>query len=481
MKERDDELTLIEKCLSKLPPSKFREIVGVLEESRSDFGGAGAVEALMSKMRPRLVRMKLARKLTLQRLFCRPFEELLTDDPDPKCIGTRITRRSIEPCWKLFVDRADAKKLQRFAANLRVCSNEETRKIERVGRQLWSYAATVLRGAARARGGLPDELVAGMSERAYRDILFITDYLEVADVLQELKRRLGRRPLRKATTEHIDAIVIALEAVNGVNREHQHIVLDVLLAWLKHASDIVGIVDRIAAEAKAEIDEDSLALAGEALVEDVEEKLRSVTGLAARSGGERADLVRGLRGCVSDVIGAHGAFQNRASTTAMRRLERIRGKVASLVNEHVLKEADDRVLTAVPHPPDRNEPADMPDVLPIVALEALPDPARVQAAEDQAIALRLCVKYAEELGLGPEFFDNVENLGRAIEDRARWVAVRLDMASLTAERRDAAAAHFYVAIRVLELVAGSDRADNLRRQLMGRFAPTPAPSATSAA
>jgi hypothetical protein len=117
------------------------------------------------------------------------------------------------------------------------------------------------------------------------------------------------------------------------------------------------------------------------------------------------------------------------------------------------------------------------DVLPIVALEALPDPARVQAAEDQAIALRLCVKYAEELGLGPEFFDSVENLGRAIEDRARWAAVRLDVASMTAERRDAAVAHFYVAIRVLELVAGSDRADNLRRQLIGRFAP-PAPSAT---
>ena len=480
MKERDDELTLIEKRLSKLSPSKFREIVGVLEESRSDFGGAGPVEALMSKMRPRLVRMKLARKLTLQRLFCRPFEELLTNDPEPRGVGTQVTRRSIEPCWKLVVDRADAKKLQRFAANLRVCSNDETRKIERIGRQLWAYAATVLRGALRSRGGLPDGALSGLSERAYRDILFIADYLEVADVLQELKRKLGRRPLRKATGEHIDAIIIALEAVNAVNREYQHIVIDVLLAWLKHPSDIVAIVDRIAVQAKAQIDEDSLALAGEALVEDVEEQLRAVTGFAAQT-SERADLVRGLRGCVRDVIGAHGAFQNRASTTAMRRLDRIRGKVAALVAEHVLKDADDRVLTALPRPPDRSATPDMPDVLPMVALEAPPDPAQVQAAEDQAIALRLCVKYAEELGLGPEFFDNVESLGRAIEDRSRWAAVRLDMAAMTPDRRDAAAAHFYVAIRVLELVAGSDRADNLRRQLMGRFMPAAEPVAPSAA
>jgi hypothetical protein len=229
-------------------------------------------------------------------------------------------------------------------------------------------------------------------------------------------------------------------------------------------------------QAKAEIDEDSLALAGEALVEDVEEQLRAVTGLAART-SERANLVRGLRGCVHDVIGAHGAFQTRASTTAMRRLDRIRGKVAALVAEHVLKDSDDRVLTALPRPPEQAEGADMPDVLPMVALEAPPDPDRVQAAEDQAIALRLCVKYAEELGLSSEFFDNVESLGRAIEDRARWAAVRLDMASMSVERRDAASAHFYVAIRVLELVAGSDRADNLRRQLMGRFVSVAEPSA----
>lgn len=476
MKDKNDELTLIEKRLTKLPPSKFREIVAVLEESRSDLGGRSAADALISKMRPRLVRMRLARKLTLQRLFCRPFEELLTDDPEPKGIGTQISRRSIEPCWRLFVDRADAKKLQRFAANLRVCAADEGRKIERIGRQLWAYSTVVLRQAVGSRNKEPGAVLTDLSERAYRDILFIADFMEVADVIQELKRKLGRRPLRKAGEEHIEAIVTALEAVNGVNREHQHIVIDMLLAWLKHPSDIVAIVDRIASRAKSEIDEDSLVLAGEALVEDVEEQLRVITTLTAKA-NERADLVRGLRGCVRDVIGAHGAFQNRGSPTAMRRLDRIRGKVAALVDEHVLRHAEDRVLTAVPQAPTKGN-AELSNVLSIVALEAPPDPVQVQAAEDQAIALRLCVKYADELGLAPEFFDNIETLGRAIEDRARWAAARIDFTALTLERREAAAAHFYVAIRVLELVAGSERADNLRRQLMGRFAaPPPASSA----
>lgn len=473
---RDDELTLIEKRLFKLSPAKFREIVAVIEDRRSDLGGRGPVDALMSRMRPRLVRMRLARRLTLQRLFCRPFEELLTDDPAPRGIGTRISRQSIEPCWRLFVERADGRKLQRLSANLRT-ADDDGRRTERVGRQLWSYAAEVLR-AGQAGGGL-DTALRDVSEQAYRDILFITDYLDVADVMQQLKRRLGPRPLRRASDDHIDALVTAFEAVNGVNREHQHIVIDVLLAWLKRPSDIVGIVDRIAALAKPQIDEESMALAGEALVEDVEDQLRAVMGLAANS--ERADVVRRLRGCIGDLIGAHGAFQNRASPTAMRRLERIRTRVAGLVQDQVLGDCERRVLAAVPQLPMAGVgEAALSNVLSIVALESPPDVAQVQSAEDQAIALRLCAKYADELGLGAEFFETVETLGRAIEDRARWAAARIELGSLTGARRQMAEAHFYVAIRILELVAGSERADNLRRQILRRPLSPPAP-ATSAA
>ncbi|HEX9462559.1 MAG TPA: hypothetical protein VGB82_08165 [Alphaproteobacteria bacterium] len=465
MSDRDDELTLIEKRLFKLPPAKFRQIVAVLEDRRPELGGRGPVEALMSKMRPRLVRMRLARKLTLQRVFCRPFEELLTDEADPKSIGTRLSRQSIDPCWRVFVDNADVKRLQKLAANLRACGEEDGRRVERIGRQLWAYAAEVLRATLRPeRGGML--ALAHVPERACQDVLFIVDYLEVADVLQELKRRLGPRPLRRTTDEHIDAIQTAFEAVNEVNRQHQHVVIDLLLVWLKRPSDIVAIVDRIAVVAQAEIDEASLSLAGESLVEDIEDKLRSVTGLAETASEHRSRVVRQLRGCISDLIGAHGAFQNRSSVTAMRRLERIRTKVATLVEDHVLRDADGRILGAVPEPPTAAADHALSNVLPVLLLGEPPDSARVEAAEDQAIALRLCVKYAEELGLKGAFFDKIESLGRAIEDRARWAARQIALEALSDAGREAVASHFYVAVRMLELVAGSDRADNLRRHLL---------------
>lgn len=466
MSDRDDELTLIEKRLFKLPPAKFRQIVAVLEDRRPEFGGRGPVEALMSKMRPRLVRMRLARKLTLQRVFCRPFEELLTDEADPKGIGTRLSRQSIDPCWRVFVDNADVKRLQKLAANLRSCGEEDGRRVERIGRQLWAYAAEVLRGVLRPeKGGML--ALAHVPERACQDILFIMDYLEVADVLQELKRRLGPRPLRRTTDEHIDAIQTAFEAVNEVNRQHQHLVIDLLLVWLKRPSDVVAIVDRIATVAQTEIDETSLALAGESLVEDIEDKLRSVTGLAETPSEHRSRVVRQLRGCISDLLGAHGAFQNRSSVTAMRRLDRIRTKVATLVEDHVLRDSDGRILGAVPEPPT-TAAADqaLSNVLPVLLLGEPPDPALVEAAEDQAIALRLCVKYAEELGLKGAFFEKIESLGRAIEDRARWAARQVALETLSDAGREAVASHFYVAVRMLELVAGSDRADNLRRHLL---------------
>jgi hypothetical protein len=464
MSGRDDELTLIEQRLFKLPPAKFREIVAVLEDRRPEFGGRGPIDAVMSKMRPRLVRMKLARKLTLQRVFCRAFEELLTDESDPKGVGTRVARCSIDPCWRVFIDHADVRRLQKLAANLRTCGEDDSRRIERIGRQLWTYAANVLHAVLKTDAGRIEPL-AEFNERAYQDVLFIADYLDVADVIQELKRRLGPRPLRRVTAEHIDALVTAFEAVNAVNRQHQHIVIDVLLVWLKRPSDIVDVVDRIAARAKAEIDESSLALAGESLVEDIEEQLRSVTGMAERA-GERSAMVRRLRGCISDLLGAHGAFQNRSSATAMRRLDRIRSKVATLVEEQVLKDTDRRILGPLPEPPLAAVDAALSNVLPVLMLSEMPDPALVEAAEDQAVALRLCVKYAEELGLKGAFFEKIESLGRTIEDRARWAAAQIELAKLSEAGRETVESHFYVAVRMLELVAGSERADNLRRHLL---------------
>ncbi len=466
MSGRDDELTLIEKRLFKLSPAKFRKIVAVLEDRRPEFGGRGAVDALMSKVRPRLVRMRLARKLTLQRIFCRAFEELLTDDPDPKGVGTKIARQSIDPCWRLFVDRADIRRLQKLSTNLRTLGEDDGRRTERIARQVWSYAAGTLREILQPiQEGRIDPALVELSERAYRDLLFIADYLEVADVIQELKRRLGPRPLRRVTDDHIDAIVTAFEAVNEVNREHQHIVIDVLLVWLKRPADIVAIVDRIATIAKTEIDDASLILAGESLVEDVEDQLRSVIGMVGRS-DDRSGLVHRLRGCISDLLGAHGAFQSRSSATAVRRLDRIRAKAAALVEEHVLKDADRRILGAVPEPPQATVDPALSNVLPVLLLAEAPEPDLVEAAEDQAVALRLCVKYAEELGLQGAFFEKIESLGRTIEDRARWAARQIELEALTENGRAAVESHFYVAVRMLELVAGSDRADNLRRHLL---------------
>lgn len=462
-----DELSLIERRLLKLPQTKFREIVAVLEDSRAAAGGAGPAEKLMSKMRPRLAKLRPARKLTLQRVLCRAFEELLSDEADPRGPGDRVSRRSLEPFWRLFVDRADGRRLQKMSANLRAAGDEDGRRVDRLARQLWSYAAEVLQPIARpARRGL-DPAVGELSERACRDFLFIADYLEVAEVLQELKRRLGPRPLRRATDEHIEALITAFEAVNAVNREHQRLVIDLLLVWVRKPSDIVAIVDRLAAEAVGEVDENCVTLAGESLVEDAEQQLQNAVGLAAQT-ESRTTIVRGLHRCIHDLAGVHGVV-HRSGAVGARRLEQIRDRVATLVEEHVLKNADPRILGAIPHSA-RSTEADVAGAFPPeISFDMAPDEARIEAAEDQAIALRLCVKYADDLGLPATFHDKVDGLGRAIEDRTRWTAARIDVATLTQQGRDHLSAHLYAAIRVLELVAGSERADNLRRHLAPRL------------
>ena len=63
-----------------------------------------------------------------------------------------------------------------------------------------------------------------------------------------------------------------------------------------------------------------------------------------------------------------------------------------------------------------------------------------------------------ELQLNPDY------VGRTIEDRARWAARRIEISALDEVRQAAVAGHFYIAVRMLELIAGSDRADGRFRR-----------------
>ena len=61
-----------------------------------------------------------------------------------------------------------------------------------------------------------------------------------------------------------------------------------------------------------------------------------------------------------------------------------------------------------------------------------------------------------------------------------WAAAKVDFNSMAETGPAAVEAHFYAAIRVLELVAGSDRADNLRRHLLPRVLAASAAGAAGA-
>ena len=80
------------------------------------------------------------------------------------------------------------------------------------------------------------------------------------------------------------------------------------------------------------------------------------------------------------------------------------------------------------------------------------------------IALRLCAQYAEELGLAGQVEVKLEQLRDSMEERAGQLLEHVRRGGLAAGQRATAEANLYCTVRLLELVAGSDRADHLRRE-----------------
>ena len=87
--------------LHELPDKELFSIVRKLEKSKKDPKNVDSGDTILKSLRPRLVELRPERVMTLTRLFCRPFEELLiTASPAQRASG-KILRSSINPIWAL--------------------------------------------------------------------------------------------------------------------------------------------------------------------------------------------------------------------------------------------------------------------------------------------------------------------------------------------------------------------------------------------
>ncbi|MBV8888576.1 MAG: hypothetical protein JO305_02800 [Alphaproteobacteria bacterium] len=257
---------------------------------------------LLNELRPRLRRLRPLRPLSLKRLLCRPFEDLLTSDPAATEAATRIPRAEISACWGLLAAGADAE-LAALQARLARLSPDQPLPVYELACNLWEVAARTLGAPPPAE----PTLVQSTPPRPPH-LELVVETLAAASVIEQFKRELPDRPFGPIEDATAGLIISCARQLLGGGLPIRGFLL-VVAARARSPSSLIELLARAGfgvpagldnfaverlVEAAARFGDGIATTAPEALARDADEMLvsltemRNVVGEAARSGLARS-------------------------------------------------------------------------------------------------------------------------------------------------------------------------------------------------
>ncbi len=440
-----------------LSEGQLGKLVGVLEKARDAKGGDALSQDALDAIRPRLKVSQPRRTLTVERLFCVPFEDLLADGSVPPS-PSRILRSSIRPSWKLVEAGLPKELLAELEGKVAAVATRDHALMAELGQRLWPTASATLsvilskaNADAAERKRLCDKLG---GERTFADLNEMAQVMEIADPVIRLRGCLMPKPVMELDKARVDAVLAVFDIPSVTMRLPQ--LLRILLMRVAEPTDLLQALANAAAnDPRAR----KLGVAVRAeLVADLQARIDSLGGLTPPLPGvvvslaeEAAERFKALH----DLPSAAGEAVIGDSVTKMKE------HIVGLLREAVVAKAAPTILVA------------------FAGGQAGADASALQKmamAEAHAAALKQCAGFAENLGLGPEVNGKLTEIAMAVE-RA---AVEMLAGPAGAGGTDGRVVLFH-AVRLLEICSNANRADKLRLKIEQGGAPTPPPTAKPAA
>lgn len=432
----------LESKLLDIPEDKFVEVVRLLERLRDH----PDVHRTFTAIRPRLAQLRPDRRPTLKRVLCMPFEDLLESAVGADLPVGRIERRCIEPVWRLVAERLDRADVDRFEGQIREAPPGSRTALLNVGRRLWPLASGILRDALADDGFLRDD------PELRRPMAEVAALLDVGPVVESLKDDLSPKPLPTLDAPHIAAVERAAQAAARQAPEAVQGLLLVAASRLATPAELLTVLhDLDLGKARRALPELFVRLSG-LVVGNLEERSARLDG----AGPSPEDAVTLAERLIASVNTTSAVMDTRNEPAYRERLEAVTKAVGDLVNGSVLRTAPAGILAAVAVPP--------PGAAPAVDEDAQ------AAAEDHARALRRCVGLAGALGLQQPVDDTLKAMGGGLVRRARDLLDGYARMGGSADEAEAAEMNLFYALRLLEMVAGSAKAEPLRVAIMDAIA-----------
>jgi len=461
----EENLADLEGKLFEIPEVKFVQLVGFLEKNLERGGDTTPLRLLLAKMRPRMVQVRPPRRNTVKRQFCRPFEELLYNTKSLVPVDGRIPRNAIDPIYKLFEEESDKTDLGAMELELSGMSIDDP-LCDALGSKIWAEASVNLRSVmvrsqrdSLSKRDLIDKL---KGEHIYKALGDVVDILEIADIVQSMRKQLPPRPIQTLSTGVIKIIGEHMDKATRFAAKKAETLLLVAMGCLEKPWEIMEALEKLALEQKKPIDPALSALAVRALVTGAEQRLETMR-LDLEGGDYKPDsetLARQIADLAKTMLGAKSAVQASGQGKGLdRQLDRARKSLRDMVTINILNGADQSIVSNLLM---SDAGAFVTGGGGIGSWDLPPDEQKLREAEQRAVALRLCARYAEELGLGGEAEEKLSVLQEQLTSLTTNMIESMHGRFLSTKQRTSAEANLYASVRLVELLAGPDVANGLR-------------------
>jgi hypothetical protein len=442
------EIATIRDRLFDLSDSQFAQLVDYVERARSLASAQAFSNDALAAMRPRLRVSRPPRRLNALRVFCRPFEDMLCDTPIAQKRLGQIARRAIVPCWTAVAARIDRALLAQLERDLEGCTVADPDWPARFGPRLWpaaAEAARVVLADLQAGPAARAALLARLGDEAMvEELADIARMLAVAEIAEELRCILAPKPLAQLDETLAAAVAAQFDALAGERERLWDPLAYLVIARMadpvelartyggtscKHAGlHMLGVTASRVAMARVG------AVVGELAAATKDS--RDIAEAVAARGEAVADQLAQLRNGVRE----------RRFAGSIADLDRMQQGLCSAVARNVLDGSDALIADALDDAPTSE-----------AVLEA-----RRESAESRAHALWKCARFAGKIGLDREVRATIKTVEEAATRLALEQLRAVETGSAAPGSIDAVEASLIHAVRVLELISGSERADALR-------------------
>ena len=454
-----DKEVLLKGFLGELPTEVASRLAKAVEVDRLIGGTALPHDEILKALRPQLrgTGSRARRVPTPQRLFCRPFEDLLTSGERKAKQKGRIARSSVDAVWKWLASELMPGRHRRLSASLGeaiVADNED--QIERDLSALWSESAAALKTALAdaARRDVAAHTLGGPS--VADDAAEMALMLAAASSVIELQARLPR-PVVQLTQDDIWFLCDLIDRLTASNPDFTPYVALVVLGRLERPWEVLRLVTAISRKSTdIVISGTDMDIVGELLFSDLDAYAANIQ--SARPVNFDPDKVlTSLAGFTELSSGMVKELGIRRDGKWGQRLAKDRAAVAQIM-ENLLQRARKEILAALPSHKGfafarRHRNLD---------LSRPTDPDRVAKAMRYAQLVAHSRPFAVAGAFSARLMKVTDETALALRTYAEDILTELR--ATTPEARQRAGEHLAVMLSLCELVLGEGETDFLRRR-----------------